>query len=318
MFLLRFLDFQNSLASFTLFSFLYTVHFVLHLPFIDVDNEYSMDYTTTNATSYAAAQSAVSPSAAVALDAGTDSQKLQLMKLSFFVDDDCKSGKCSCKTAVSCLNCNLFLLPSVISELPEGRDSPDQIVPHQLYLRNRLQAMSTTSSLRSPSMTGVGPASALSSRMDTHSETSSKQPQFSVDSTTRLVVGVAQKIIKPTGPKSVPLILKPKVAMVKMPRTMIPLSESILTCTNTKNCVADVALFHSRKFRIGWAAKTSLFTLNTLENCQSIQQRGFYSVIYNFGTFSKLSFLSHHQSTRLKMLANYFRAVRRTIIADLL
>lgn len=59
----------------------------------DVDNEYSMDYSVASALTYSAA---ISPSAAVALDAGTDSQKLQLMKLSFFVDDDCKSGKCVC------------------------------------------------------------------------------------------------------------------------------------------------------------------------------------------------------------------------------
>lgn len=52
---------------------------------------------------------------------------------------------------------------------------------------------------------------------------------------------------------------------------MIPLSESVLTHVNIHNCVADVALLHSRKFRIGWAAQNSLFTLNTLENCQSIQ-----------------------------------------------
>lgn len=46
-----------------------------------------MDFTSN-------AYSAVSPSVAVAMDTGTDSQKVQLMKLSFFVDDeyDGKSG----------------------------------------------------------------------------------------------------------------------------------------------------------------------------------------------------------------------------------
>lgn len=39
-----------------------------------------------------------SPSADLALDMGTDSHKLQLMKASFFIDDeyDGKSGKFSC------------------------------------------------------------------------------------------------------------------------------------------------------------------------------------------------------------------------------
>lgn len=55
---------------------------------IDADNEISMDFTSN-------AYSAVSPSVAVAMDTGTDSQKVQLMKLSFFVDDeyDGRSGK---------------------------------------------------------------------------------------------------------------------------------------------------------------------------------------------------------------------------------
>ncbi len=53
-----------------------------------------------------------SPSASLAMDMGTDSHKLQLMKASFFADDD-YDGK------------------SILSEQLEGRDSPDQIVPNR-------------------------------------------------------------------------------------------------------------------------------------------------------------------------------------------
>lgn len=53
------------------------------------------------------------------MDLGTDSHKLQLMKASFFADDD-YDGK------------------SVISEQLEGRDSPDQIVPNRPGIRSHL------------------------------------------------------------------------------------------------------------------------------------------------------------------------------------
>lgn len=69
-----------------------------------------------------------SPSASLAMDIGTDSHKLQLMKASFFADDD-YDGK------------------SVLSEQLEGRDSPDQIVPNRPGIRSHLY--SAASSVRS-------------------------------------------------------------------------------------------------------------------------------------------------------------------------
>lgn len=107
-----------------------------------------MDFTSN-------AYSAVSPSVAVAMDTGTDSQKVQLMKLSFFVDDeyDGKSG-ISLETVTfyqSAANPNSII---VVSEQLDGRDSPDQIVPYNKpYLRHRLQP-SSTSSKGVPSITG--------------------------------------------------------------------------------------------------------------------------------------------------------------------
>lgn len=62
---------------------------------------------------------AQSPSASLAMEMGTDSHKLQLMKASFFADDD-YDGK------------------SVVSEQFEGRDSPDQIVPSRAGIRTHL------------------------------------------------------------------------------------------------------------------------------------------------------------------------------------
>lgn len=85
---------------------------------------------------------ATSPSASLAMDMGTDSHKLQLMKASFFADDE-YDGK------------------SVVSEQLEGRDSPDQIVPNRPGFRS--QPYSVSSSLHSLSR---GLPSSIGSVMD--------------------------------------------------------------------------------------------------------------------------------------------------------
>lgn len=71
-----------------------------------LDDEYGMSSYNKQPTS---------PSAAVAMDVGTDSHKLQLMKSSFFDDYDNKS---------------------VTSEFIDDRDSPDQMVPSKLFLKS--------------------------------------------------------------------------------------------------------------------------------------------------------------------------------------
>lgn len=59
------------------------------------------------------------------MDMGTDSHKLQLMKASFFADDD-YDGK------------------SILSEQLEGRDSPDQIVPNRPGIRSHLYSAASS------------------------------------------------------------------------------------------------------------------------------------------------------------------------------
>lgn len=86
-------------------------------------------YSVTEHTDdYSAAQhhfQARSPSASLAMDMGTDSHKLQLMKASFFADDD-YDGK------------------SIVSEQLEGRDSPDQIVPNRPGTRSHLYSVASS------------------------------------------------------------------------------------------------------------------------------------------------------------------------------
>lgn len=70
-----------------------------------------------------------------------------------------------------------------------------------------------------------------------------------------------------------PLIVKPKVALVKIPKTVIPLGKSIISDINGK-CAADMAFMHGRKFKIGWGSQNAMFVLSTFENCQDIQHKG--------------------------------------------
>lgn len=70
-----------------------------------------------------------------------------------------------------------------------------------------------------------------------------------------------------------PLIIKPKVAMVKIPWTVIPFQHSILA-QMSGHIAADLAFMKGRSFRIGWGAQNTLFTLNTFENCENLHQKG--------------------------------------------
>lgn len=62
-------------------------------------------------------------------------------------------------------------------------------------------------------------------------------------------------------------ILKPKVALIKFPSTVIPMEESIVSQINRNN-FSDSAFMFGRNFKIGWGARNVLVTLNTTQNCQ--------------------------------------------------
>lgn len=78
-----------------------------------------------------------------------------------------------------------------------------------------------------------------------------------------------EKPKRPDGPKSLPLIVKPKTAMVKMPGTVLPLQQSIVSKLNGK-CASDMAFMFSRRFKVGWAIQNSFFVLNTNMNCKNL------------------------------------------------
>ncbi|XP_001658483.2 nuclear pore complex protein Nup98-Nup96 [Aedes aegypti] len=192
-----------------------------------------------------------SPTAALALGMGTDSHKLQLMKASFFVDDD-------------------FDRRSIISDMTDGgRDSPDQMVPNKPYFG---LGRTLTSSLY---MRGESPkvVEAESMQMDDFGApptlfTTSTSKNFQDQQ--KLKHGLITEIPRPIGPKSLPLILKPKVELVHSNNIVIPLHKSVLA--RFLNNKSDLAYFHGRKFKVGWSFPSSLVQLNTVENCTTLKK----------------------------------------------
>jgi len=73
--------------------------------------------------------------------------------------------------------------------------------------------------------------------------------------------------------KVAPLIIKPKVALVKLPGTILPIKMSISNDVNG-SCLTDMAFLYGRKFKIGWGLQNTLFTLNTAENSEILKNNG--------------------------------------------
>lgn len=107
-------------------------YFVFSSAILNDDSSDQFDMDFSNSTSdFHKRRHPTSPSAQLAMDMGTDSHKLQLMKASFFVDDDedGKSGKSTRQMNRERAGVISDFFYLVISEAFGGRDSPDQIVP---------------------------------------------------------------------------------------------------------------------------------------------------------------------------------------------
>ncbi|XP_053680653.1 nuclear pore complex protein Nup98-Nup96 [Anopheles nili] len=228
-----------------------------------------------------------SPTATIAKEMGTDPHKIQLMKASFFADDE-------------------FDNRSMASELEhsEGRDSPDQIVPgavgrpsvgaglllSSLYggiksastVQRNSHASHTKSLLKldgAPS-SGFGTGSlmktstAKSIPVSTQSLASSKQT-YSAKQSQGATAGdkmpVLPPIPRPLGPQSLPLVLKPRTETLHPISIVIPLSKSILR--RFLNNKSNLAFFHGRKFKVGWSYGTAMVQLSTRDNCAELMRR---------------------------------------------
>lgn len=152
-----------------------------------------------------------SPSVALAKEMKTDTHKLQLMKASFFVDDD-------------------YDTRSIMSDMTEGggRESPEQMVPSNIFKQMNLRKED-------------GPIS-----ID-----SADEIEIMKEEAPRRQEVVPSQILKPVGPKSQPLIVRPRVMLYDISDISLPVNESILkSMINEKN--ASIPFLNGRKFRIGW------------------------------------------------------------------
>lgn len=192
-----------------------------------------------------------SPTAALAIGMGTDSHKLQLMKASFFVDDD-------------------YDRRSIISDMTDGgRDSPDQMVPNKPYFGlGRSLASSLYMRTESPKV-----VEAESMRMDDYPMPA---PLFATSTSKnfqeqqKLKHVIFSEIPRPIGPKSLPLIIKPQVELVHSNNIVIPLHKSVLA--KFLNNKSDLAFFHGRKYKVGWCFPSTLVQLSTVENCATLKK----------------------------------------------
>lgn len=78
------------------------------------------------------------------------------------------------------------------------------------------------------------------------------------------------EIPRPSGPRSLPLVVKPKVELVHSNDICIPMGKSILARFLTNK--GDLAFFHGRKFRVGWSFPSTLVQLNTVDNCAALKK----------------------------------------------
>lgn len=63
--------------------------------------------------------------------------------------------------------------------------------------------------------------------------------------------------------KPIPLVVKPKVATIRASEKIVTLSESLQSKVKNKSIASDVALYHGRRFKIGWSHTNRLTILTT-------------------------------------------------------
>lgn len=152
-------------------------------PFYQDDDLEITEYTRETPTS---------PSMSLAMEMRTDSHKLQLMKASFFVEDDCDTR-------------------SVASDFVDDRDTPDQTVPSGRTILGHRFLLPSSRSVASDSLSGYG-------------EFQEKDQILEVEEKRAELLPI--KILKPIGPKSMPLIMRPKVTQFNLSELAIPMKVS--------------------------------------------------------------------------------------------
>lgn len=220
---------------------------------------------------------------ALAMEMKTDSHKLQLMKASFFVEDD-------------------YDVHSVTSEMTEGRESPDQTVPSAKNLMaSRQQQQIFGQHLLMPSFGGGAKQTDNFSTEFSH-DFQEREMQVHELQEKRSEIVLPTHIMRPIGPKSLPLIVKPRVIQFNINDITLPLENSILKRMLEKKG-NNLTFFNGRKFKVGFSGRNCFTILNTLKNYDDQKQNLKLDLVFG-GRNSKDNSQSVVQIVQMKSMLN--------------
>ncbi|XP_070502956.1 nuclear pore complex protein Nup98-Nup96 [Chironomus tepperi] len=187
-------------------------------------------------------QEPTSPSIKLAKEMQTDTHKLQLMKASFFVEDD-------------------YDAQSIMSDATEGRESPDQMVPSTLIQKS---AFASTGFLLSK------PSKAFDEEIVMSGSEYSDHAEKTVEPRRQELIKT--DILKSVGPKSQPLIIRPRVMLFDISDINLPSKESLLKdVIDKKN--NTVPFFNGRRFKVCWTHNNEFTTLSSSSSNSIFQGR---------------------------------------------
>lgn len=78
------------------------------------------------------------------------------------------------------------------------------------------------------------------------------------------------------------LYIKPKIAPIIVPGTVLPIEHSFVLNKLQGKCLADVALMHGRKFRVGWGVQNTLTILTTQNASRQNVKKGSLDCVTRF------------------------------------
>lgn len=176
----------------------------------------------------------------------------------------------------------IFIL--VVSDITEGRDSPDQTVPNRPLFNRRNQVVfsseSTLGDLAMSSNNSVLSDGGMSNDITIVVTPISKpkERQNNID-----------KIVRSVGPRAaMPLIVHPKIKLINIKGTSIPLESSILS--KFLGFRGNLAFFNGKKFKIGWDNQNTLLIMNTAERCNNLE-KGIIICLLFIVIYSKFPFI---------------------------
>ncbi|XP_013097409.2 nuclear pore complex protein Nup98-Nup96 [Stomoxys calcitrans] len=196
-----------------------------------------------------------SPTATLAKDMGTDSHKLQLMKASFFIDDDNKSESSEFGHHRD-FNRNL---PSAVGlfgrHIQDMYDSSQSLWKESAGLGGHLSETSSQADFVNVMASPPAPASSAGSVISVLKSKEQKSKPI------RNETEAAAETIS----KMAPFIVRPKVALVKSLAVQVPLIKSVAYPLRFK-WPADLGLYNGRKFKMGFGPQNTMIVPTTRNN----------------------------------------------------